>query len=93
MCGHHKNHIPLCAFPLAAIPNLFLSDPLTTPLFPFCISSSFPGFTYVSTGGSAYPLFVVLTLVWKVVPVLEVESTGQEEAVASVLVDPLMGGV
>jgi hypothetical protein len=60
------------------------------PLFWFPL----PGSTYVSTGGNgAYPLFVLLTLVWNVVSVLVLDSTGQEEAVASVLVDPLMGGV
>jgi hypothetical protein len=50
--------------------------------------------TYVSTGGKgAYPLFVLLTLVWNVVPVLVLDSTGHDEAVASVLVASLMGGV
>jgi hypothetical protein len=84
--GVHMNHMPLCAFALAAVPNLLSSCKLTIPLF-----SGFS--TYVSTGGSAYPLFVLLTLVWNVVPVLVLDSTGQEEAVASVLVEPLMGGV
>jgi hypothetical protein len=85
----HKNHIPLCTFPLAAVPKRLASCRLTIPLF----SLSLPC-TYVSTGGKgAYPLFVLLTLVWKVVPVLVLDSTGQDEAVASVLVASLMGGV
>lgn len=60
-----------------------------------------PCISYVSTGGSAYPLLVELTLVSKVVcvrlPVALVtsvlESTGKEVAVASVLVAELTGGV
>jgi hypothetical protein len=66
------------------------------PLFTLSLCIS-----YVSTGGSAYPLLVELTLVSKVVcvrlPVAlgtsVLETTGKEVAVASVLVAELTGGV
>jgi hypothetical protein len=57
--------------------------------------------SYVSTGGSAYPLLLELTLVSNVVCVRllvalvasVLDSTGKEVAVASVLVSELTGGV
>jgi hypothetical protein len=59
-----------------------------------------PCISYVASGGIAYPLLVELTLVSKVVcvrlPVALMsllDSTGQDDAVASVLVTELTGGL